>query len=290
MSYSAHIDFYQYALFFTDFDWESAFALDHAKTVSVAARRSMGDDLYHFLFSEVVGTRSGKEKRYKHMTEFESGAVIFHGGQKHATVQLAGKACAHLSASIEGGLSDLIARTCDTCSRIDIAVDFYNQQSVEEFTVGGNPSGFQRTKTGTTYYYGNRTSEKYVRIYRYNPPNPRADTIRIEVEYKKKAAKKMASSLLEDAAIKISGIVKREMRIKGMQHDMFDNEELRIKTSAGRTRKSSATLNWLGTQVKASIVRLITEREATPDEVWEALGIDDLYTMLEGLGMGEDDA
>lgn len=280
IDYTAFVDWFQYTGHVGEMDFASAYVLDASSAVTECHRRMVGDDLHFALLDELLATRSGHEKRYKLAATFASGVTIFYGGHPHFTVQLSGKACKYLRE--QGGydaLKELIARTSDNCSRIDFAVDFHTEMSVDELATGTKPSATARSKQGDTNYYGSRKADKYARLYRYHAPNPRSKTLRFEVEYKRKAAKKMAGSLAGSPVDEsfISGVIKRELRLKGMQHDMFSGEELRVKVSDGKSRASGATLAWLSTQVAAAIRRLVETGEATPDEVWEALNFDELF-------------
>jgi len=118
----------------------------------------------------------------------------------HIYVEFAGKACNNYEA--KGGLDDIIQRSADRVSRIDFAVDiltdidprdFSEQRTNRSFKSSGN----KRTPSGRTEYIGGRTSERMARVYRYEPPHPRAHLLRVEAEYKGLAAKAASKHYLE---------------------------------------------------------------------------------------------
>jgi len=118
----------------------------------------------------------------------------------HIYVEFAGKSCNTFEA--QGGLDDIIQRSTDRVSRIDFAVDiltgidpreFSEQRTNKSFKSSGN----KRTPSGRTEYVGGRTSERMARVYRYEPPHPRAHLLRVEAEYKGIAAKTASKHYLE---------------------------------------------------------------------------------------------
>lgn len=117
----------------------------------------------------------------------------------HVYVELAGKACN--TADAVGELDTLIRLACDRTSRIDFAVDIETEETPAVFSASRNnmafkSNGHKDSPSGSTYYVGGRTSERMARVYRYEPPHPRAHLLRVEAEYKGDAAKASAEYYL----------------------------------------------------------------------------------------------
>lgn len=58
-------------------------------------------------------------------------------------------------------------------------------------------SGLITSDTGQTASFGSRSSDKYLRVYRYDPPHPRSETLRFEWEIKGKACVQAHRALIE---------------------------------------------------------------------------------------------
>lgn len=118
----------------------------------------------------------------------------------HIYVEFAGKACNNYDA--KGELDDIITRSVLRVSRIDFAVDIITKVDPREFSAqrknkSFKSSGEKRSPSGRTNYVGGRTSERMARVYRYEPPHPRSQYLRVEAEYKGSAGKAAAKHYLE---------------------------------------------------------------------------------------------
>lgn len=117
----------------------------------------------------------------------------------HIFVECAGKACNNLDAL--DALVSLIEATSSRATRIDFAVDIECDTDPRDFVEmrGGTAfksSGEIRTPSGRTNYVGGRSSDRMARVYRYEPPHPRAGFLRVEAEYKHAAAKASSGHLI----------------------------------------------------------------------------------------------
>jgi len=122
-------------------------------------------------------------------------ALSFGSKNEHIYVELAGRACDAYE-SVDA-LVPLVTSTAERASRIDVATDFETSVTPEEFSDCRNKLKWKHrpvypSDSGTTCYVGSRSSERMARVYRYNPPHPRSHLLRIETEYKGKAAKSVA--------------------------------------------------------------------------------------------------
>lgn len=132
------------------------------------------------------------------------GITLFaRAGSQHMLLELSGKGCQLATAA--GILPALMQRHADGCSRIDVAVDFRTDvrplafadaRTNQRFKSGGH----MHSERGETVYVGSRTSDRYARVYRYEPPHPRADLLRCEMVFRKEQAK-TACRLAADAGV-----------------------------------------------------------------------------------------
>lgn len=118
--------------------------------------------------------------------------ISFGSINAHIFVECAGKACNNLDAL--DALVPIIKATADRTSRIDFAVDILTDCDPREFVAQREGTAFKssgeiRSPAGRTNYIGSRTSDRMARVYRYEPPHPRASYLRVEAEYKHAAAK-----------------------------------------------------------------------------------------------------
>lgn len=130
-----------------------------------------------------------------------SGVALSIGSvNPHVFCELSGRACNNLDAIDQ--LIPLIRVSHVHCSRIDFAIDIETDEEPERFSALRNGRAFKSNGTinspsGTTCYFGSRSSERMARVYRYKEPHPRAKFLRVEAEYKGSAAKTAAEHLLE---------------------------------------------------------------------------------------------
>lgn len=126
-------------------------------------------------------------------------SVRFGGTANHILVELPGTACQALRNT--GCLDAVIASASDRLTRLDIAVDIPGGCSPREFVQAGYNERFKSyaeivSESGETEYVGSMKSERYARVYKYNPPHPRAGTLRVEHVLRSDFAKSAASTIL----------------------------------------------------------------------------------------------
>jgi len=206
-----------------------------------------------------------------------STAVSYGSVNRHIFVELAGQACSNFDAVDK--LLPLIAATAERCSRIDFAVDIKTEVSPKDFIdERGNKSfkssGHKYTPGGRTEYLGGRTSERMARVYRYEPPHPRHEYLRIEVELKGDAAKAYAKYLnthsVEQTTLAAHQIFKWE-------HAVWDNNQTIAERVTFRSYRpeNAATIHWLYGDVVTALRKAISSGLVDLDE-W-------LKTLRDGL-------
>jgi len=126
-------------------------------------------------------------------------AVRFGGQANHVLVEMPGTACQ--TARDDGVLDTILTQAADRLTRLDLAVDFPGGCSPAEFVAAGYNERFKShasivSEQGTTEYVGSMKSERYARVYRYEPPHPRAGVLRVESVLRSGFAKSAAGVLL----------------------------------------------------------------------------------------------
>lgn len=139
---------------------------------------------------------SGGGYGYKHRLHFsEFGWSLLYGASHgRFLIQLPGEACAALrmdtdSEGLSVGLNPLLQAVPNRITRIDIAATFKDGISADALAALFTKKDMRKytriaSETGVTQYIHNRQTERSARVYRYNPPHPRHEWIRIEFELK----------------------------------------------------------------------------------------------------------
>lgn len=160
---------------------------------------------------------------------------------------------------------ETLAEKINDVTRIDVAVDWKKKVDPREF-VDASERKF-RTRddkvslTGTTVYCGSKTSERFCRVYMYNEPHERANTLRCEMVQRKKQAGIALQAILDhgmkDAALKIGQIYKWRHplweQIEGYDRDM---SKLPLFTP---DQRRGDTMRWLTVTAMGTLRRLIIE-------------------------------
>lgn len=139
-------------------------------------------------------------------THRASGIAVSWGTvNAHAFVVLSGQSCDWLRLS--GLFTYVVERSFQRVSRIDAAIDLHCSTKPQHFVAAGFAKRFKtagaviHSKTGDTVNVGNRKSDRFARVYRYAPPHPRSHLLRLEAEYKGKAAKELGKLLASSGEV-----------------------------------------------------------------------------------------
>ena len=114
----------------------------------------------------------------------------------HATFEATGQGCDWLRNWAV--MEEIIRDTAHRATRMDIAVDIQTDTTPEAFVAAGVTGRMQTrahlvSASGETVYVGSQKSDRFARVYRYAPPHPRSDKLRIEHVFRKEHAKDMAA-------------------------------------------------------------------------------------------------
>jgi len=122
--------------------------------------------------------------------------LYVHPLAAHFTLEVSGAHCG----SIEALMPQVLADYADCLSRVDLAVDIDTVTTPLSFDAQCSPDRVNtRSKmsssTGETVYIGSRSSERFVRVYRYKPPHPRIHLLRVEFQLKGDYARALAQNV-----------------------------------------------------------------------------------------------
>jgi len=152
-------------------------------------------------------------------------------------------------------------------SRIDIAVDIFTDTRPDEFAKQRGNEKFKSwsetvSESGHTVYVGSKTSDRYARVYRYNPPHPRAAFLRVEHVLKAEQAKLAVESI---EATGLETFVAMLGNTFGWAHaDWTPNEDTDEAVAAWRPeRRQGKTVAWMFGTVFPSMEKLLKDGALT---------------------------
>jgi hypothetical protein len=159
----------------------------------------------------------------------------------------------------------------DHITRLDVACDFETDVKPAEFAVLRDGKRFQAhgevvSPTGETYYVGSLKSERFARVYRYNPPHPRAGLLRVEHVFRKESARLAVDYLGGHSPEEwIDAIGK----IYGWTHDIWGGRIARNKegmpSRVVERPEMGKTVFWLYNTVAPCLARMVRENRVS----WE---------------------
>lgn len=184
-------------------------------------------------------------------------------------IEHTGQGCTLLET--EGLLMDLIAQRADRATRLDIATDMLTEVRPKEFiaVMGGGKTqtrASMESPTGDTEYVGSQKSDRWCKVYRYNPPHPRSKFLRIEYTYKGKEAK-LACEQLTQVGLDEFAIMSGNRYKWG--HECYKPHEGATDAILGAwrpDRKQGKTARWLLSQAAPAMARMLHEGELTWDD------------------------
>lgn len=147
-------------------------------------------------------------------------------------------------------------------TRLDVACDIETDIRPKEFTSIRDENRFAsyadiKSETGETYYVGSRSSDRFCRVYRYNPPHPRSDLLRIEFQLKKGNGKIAASSL---RGTSVREIAQSLLSTFGFRHPVVAQHiGKKGLASYPRASRMGKTERWLFQQVLPACEKLISD-------------------------------
>lgn len=210
--------------------------------------------------------RLGRAPYNASMRREDNGVVVFaHQMLEHGLVEIGG-----IGMDTLGGLDgevELASSVASRCTRIDIAVDIFTDILPPEFTAYRDAGRFKAwseavSETGHTVYVGSKTSDRYARVYRYNPPHPRCQFLRVEHVLKAEQARMGIVQMTEGGLERFVAALGNTF---GWTHPLWTpavNTDEAV--SAWRPeRRAGKTVAWLHSAVLPALLRL--HRDGTID-------------------------
>ena len=196
------------------------------------------------------------------------GALIFTSPRAdHVLLEIQGRGCDRLATFACAG--NFLHGIAGRLTRIDVAVDMECDASPLDFVAARNPKRFKShsefvSQSGTTAYVGSRTSERYARVYRYNPPHPRAHLLRSEFVVKHEDARLVASGILSEGVHSVATTLGKQF---GWAHAAWDpkSEGVNLRTWRPERRKGKTEF-WLCDTIAPLLIRMNNEDDFDVEE------------------------
>jgi len=183
--------------------------------------------------------------------------LFFHPFLSHCLFEISGQGCQILEerASLNGLLEAVSARL----TRLDIAVDMNTDSKPREFVAQQQGGRFKshaevNSRDGETCYVGSRSSDRFARVYRYNPPHERAHLLRCEYQLKHENAVLAAQGVM---AMGCEYVALQLAKTFGWAYDQAQLSLMDVEALAAHrpVRAEGRTDFWLAAQVEPALKR-----------------------------------
>lgn len=193
------------------------------------------------------------------MVSHDNGVRIFWNWKlEHFLIEISGVGCERIFSSEQG--YRLLQAVRGRVTRLDIAADMACETNPIDFAKSGSVERFKShqevvSESGTTYYVGSQSSNRFARVYRYNEPHPRAGLLRAEHVFRSDDAKVMAGVVVREG---LDNAVAQCKAIYGWTHEAWNDTALPAdKVPAHRAeREMSKTIYWLYETVAPLLAKL----------------------------------
>lgn len=217
------------------------------------------DDLPEWLaLGEEFEARNGRAPYRTSWARHDDGMRIFaHPALSHALVEITGRGCDSLQDL--GKTNDVLKAVSGRVTRLDIACDILTTTQPKDFAEERHVGRFKAhsyvtSESGSTFYVGAKTSDRYCRVYRYNEPHERSPLLRVEYVIKAETAKFVVSSILEQG---IRPVVAALGDTFGWLHNDWRMTDERAELKVYRPdRREGKTLFWLADTIAPLLARL----------------------------------
>lgn len=235
-------------------------------------------------YHETTPCKPNRPFQYARQDILTKSRIEWGGGSDRVLCTFSGEGCAHLRA--RNRTQEVLSATCSDLSRLDLSADIRTATTPIEFC---GKRAKERHKNGAvmysdegiTQYVGSWASDRFARVYRYNPPHERADFLRCEHVFRGKQAKALASKLVSYSP---SALIAAVGEIYGWTHrdwqvacnlSAVPEEVIWYKAE----KHPSKTLKWLEEVAAPSLVKLVHTGEIADvnEWLWEQV-----YTKLKG--------
>ncbi len=193
--------------------------------------------------------------------------------RREALIVFNGAACEMVRGIGAAAIIELLVRVEATGSRLDFATDISTNISPADVQERGwskriVSKSYIQSQQGNTLYIGSRKSDAFCRVYKYNPPHPRSDKLRIEFELKKQRARAVAGiAIVDGVAVAARSVAARYEFGHPTVLEAFAGSIRQIKTEAHK-RSMASTEAWLLTQAAPAFLRLVREGVISDPRAW----------------------
>lgn len=198
--------------------------------------------------------------RTRWQRELPGVTIYTHPALTHALVEVSGSGCDELAA--RGAMAGVLDAVQSRITRLDIACDILTEVRPLDFVDGRSTGRFKAqshvlSESGETFYVGARSSARYARVYRYNPPHERSHFLRVEYVVKQQDAKNVVDAIQTEG---LASVVASLGQTFGWQHPTWDVRDNPAEIAVYRPdRREGKTLFWLADTVGPCLARLHRE-------------------------------
>lgn len=222
----------------------------------------------------------------RHIQFLDIGVNYFDGHNSVSLIQFSGKGMEVLRN--DDSDFQLLTDWQDRLTRLDIATDIICDIEPEDIAKCRGASrlkdgGHHPSDTGTTWYIGSRKSDRFARVYRYDPPLPRSDRVRIEFQLNDEQAKHAAKNILDTDIFSYRNAL---FSLAGFNHPVLgDQKKTPRATSAPRLASKGGTVHWLHKAVLPAIRKIAENRDTEVLIAFES----QLRAILDEIGISRKD-
>jgi len=242
----------------------------YGDALNMAFVATFGVDLAEMVFGGTWEKNERSRAPYKDAWKLgESGITLFAAPElMHCCVEVSGNGCERLIS--QGTMQSVLNATAQKVTRIDIACDILTETTPTQF-VGKKThkrmtaSGYQKSAQGETCYVGSQKSDRYARVYRYNPPHPRSDLLRVEHVFRRDYAKVVAGNIVVSG---VEAVAASAAKAFGWAHPdwepgIHEDRDLRIVKG---DRAAGKTVYWLVHSAAPAFQKLVKSGVITDAE------------------------
>lgn len=184
--------------------------------------------------------------------------IFTHPRLPHASIEMSGTTCDWLKE--KELLLRVLGEVATSLTRLDVACDILTETRPTDFAKLRDGERFKShsevvSQSGETCYIGAKTSDRYARVYRYNPPHERSKLLRVEYVLKADNAKQTASYVLSQGIEAAAAALGSTFGWKHPDWNTRTQPAAEIPVIRPE-RREGKTLFWLASQVAPVLVRL----------------------------------
>jgi hypothetical protein len=208
----------------------------------------------------------GKRQPYTRMIERSGVVILFNPSIPHALIEITGQGCTAIG---NESLITLLENVLERLTRLDVALDIETPITPAQIVSEGYSERFKgvnywHEESGESYYVGSKKSDRYVRVYRWHEPHPRAHLLRFEYVTRRETAKATARHAIEHGLEHTLGSLSHVFSWQHPAASQYDTGQ-RIKAWSEPHKKSVGTMRWVVKAVFPALERLQSEGALTPD-------------------------